>query len=77
MSVTRAKSKCVVFLPRPLLEPPMEILQNKKAAEGFNHMLELVEFCRGEGEEREFEVEMENYGGKVKLSGVRLKILVK
>ena len=71
VSVTRAKSKCVVFLPRPLLEPPMEILQNKKAAEGFNHMLELVEFCRREGEERGFEVEMENYGEKVKLSGIR------
>ena len=61
VSITRAKSKCVVFLPRPLLEPPLEILQNKKAAEGLNHMLNLVEFCRENGEEREFEVKL-SYG---------------
>ncbi|MHC1757481.1 MAG: AAA domain-containing protein [Methanosarcina sp.] len=74
VSVTRAKSKCIVFLPRPLLEPPMEILQNKKAAEGLNHMLELVEFCRGEGEEGEFEVEL-SYG-VCRMTGTRVKNLL-
>ncbi|KKF99595.1 ATP-dependent helicase [Methanosarcina mazei] len=77
VSVTRAKSKCVVFLPRPLLEPPLEILQNKKASEGLNHMLNLVEFCKRDGEERKFEIERDNYGKKLKLSGIRSKIFVK
>jgi superfamily I DNA and/or RNA helicase len=52
VSITGAKCKCVVFFPRPLLEPPLEILQNKRAAEGFNHMLNLVEFCEQNGEEK-------------------------
>ncbi|MGB9929838.1 MAG: AAA domain-containing protein [Methanosarcina sp.] len=71
VSITRAKSKCIVFLPRPLLEPPLEILQKKKAAEGFNHMLNLVEFCKQNGEEREFEVEL-SYG-VYRLKGIRTK----
>jgi len=44
-SITRAKSKCIAFLPRPMLELPLEILQNKKTAEGSKRMLNLVEFC--------------------------------
>lgn len=75
VSITRAKSKCIVFLPRPLLEPPLEILQNKKAADGFNHMLNLVEFCKQNGEEREFEVELDY--GVCRLTGVRVKNLAK
>ncbi|MFZ2500180.1 AAA domain-containing protein [Methanosarcina sp.] len=74
VSITRAKSKCVVFLPRPLLEPPLEILHNKKAAEGLNHMLNLVEFCRENGEEREFEVEL-SYG-VCRFTGIRVKNLL-
>ncbi|MEL7664151.1 MAG: AAA domain-containing protein [Methanosarcina mazei] len=56
VSITRAKSKCLVFLPRPLLEPPLEILQNKKASEGLNHMLNLVEFGKRNGEEKGFKL---------------------
>ncbi len=75
VSITRAKSKCIVFLPRPLLEPPLEILQNKKAADGFNHMLNLVDFCKQNGEEREFEIEL-SYG-VCRLTGIRVKNLLK
>jgi DNA replication ATP-dependent helicase Dna2 len=74
VAITRAKSKCVVFLPRPLLEPPLEILHNKKAAEGLNHMLNLVEFCRENGEEREFEVKL-SYG-ICRFTGIRVKNLL-
>jgi len=52
VSVTRARSKCIVFLPRPLLEPSFELLQNERAAEGLRHMLDLIAFCRAHGEEK-------------------------
>jgi superfamily I DNA and/or RNA helicase len=71
VSITRAKSKCVIFLPRPLLEPPLEILQNKKASEGLNHMLNLVEFCKQNGEEKIFEVNLSH--GVCRLNVIRTK----
>lgn len=57
VSVTRARAKCIVFLPRPLLEPSFELLQNERAAEGFRHMLDLIAFCRTHGEEKTCTVE--------------------
>lgn len=48
VSVTRARAKCIVFLPRPLLEPSFDLLQNERAAEGLRHMLDLIAFCRGD-----------------------------
>jgi superfamily I DNA and/or RNA helicase len=57
VSVTRARAKCIVFLPRPLLEPSFELLQNERAAEGLRHMLDLIAFCRREGEKKAFTLE--------------------
>ncbi|WP_440955415.1 AAA domain-containing protein [Methanosarcina sp. Mfa9] len=71
VSITRAKAKCVVFLPRPLLEPPLDLLKNAGASKGLGHMLELVEFCREKGEVEEFEVELEQ--GVCRLTGIRAK----
>jgi DNA replication ATP-dependent helicase Dna2 len=56
VSVSRARAKCLVFLPRPLLEPSFDVLQNEKAARGISHMHALVEFCRRHGEERQFQI---------------------
>jgi superfamily I DNA and/or RNA helicase len=56
VSVTRAKSKCIVFLPRPLLEPSFDLLSNEDAAMGLGHMHALVAFCRQNGEERTFDL---------------------
>ena len=67
VSLTRSRAKCVVFLPRPLLEPPLELVQNEKAAAGFRQMLDLQEFCRTHGEVRTFPLE----GG----DGVRLTVM--
>lgn len=67
VSLTRSRAKCVVFLPRPLLEPPLELVQNEKAAEGLQHMLDLQEFCRAHGEERAFDLDSE--------TGVRLTVM--
>ncbi|MFP4654462.1 MAG: AAA domain-containing protein [Methanohalobium sp.] len=69
VSVTRAKSKCVLFLPRPLLEPSVELLQNEDASSGFHHMLNLIDFCRKYGKKESFELD---FDGK---NGVNLTVL--
>ena len=61
VSLTRAKSKCVVFLPQPLLEPSFDLLSNEDAASGLAHMLALHSYCREHGEERR--VELASLGG--------------
>ena len=50
VSVTRARSKCIVFLPRPLLNPTFELLSSDKAARGLGHMMALLDYCREHGE---------------------------
>lgn len=57
VSVTRARSKCVVFLPRPLLEPAFDVLSDPEAARGPGHMHALLGYCRRNGDERTFEGE--------------------
>ena len=45
VSITRAQAKCIVLLPRPLLEPSFDLLANSKAAEGLAFMQALVDYC--------------------------------
>lgn len=71
VSVTRAKAKCIVFLPRPLLEPTLEVFENEKAARGLQHMHDLVSYCEEGGESRRFNVAWANAGDEVWLRGVR------
>jgi hypothetical protein len=52
VSATRAQKKCIVFLPRPLLDPSFDVFSKEDAAKGFAHMHNLVVFCRRNGEER-------------------------
>lgn len=54
VSVTRAKSKCLVCLPRPLLQSSFALLHHEKATQGLGHMHALVAFCREFGESREY-----------------------
>ncbi|QSZ66276.1 ATP-dependent helicase [Methanofollis aquaemaris] len=56
VSVTRARAKCIVFLPRPLLEPSFELLRHEKAARGLEYMLTLLSFCEN-GEKQKFSLE--------------------
>lgn len=44
VALTRARAKCIVFLPRPLLEPPLEALEDDTAAAGIACMRALCEF---------------------------------
>ncbi|MBM4319377.1 MAG: ATP-dependent helicase, partial [Deltaproteobacteria bacterium] len=49
VAVTRARSHCVVFLPRPLLEPPFELLWDEAAARGLAHMHALLRYALRSG----------------------------
>ena len=56
VSVTRARSKCIVFLPRPLLNPTFELLSSDKAARGLGHMMALLDYCKEHGESLELDL---------------------
>jgi superfamily I DNA and/or RNA helicase len=51
VSITRAQAKCVVFLPRPLLQPSFDVLDDDKAALGLGHMNALLRYCQTHGHE--------------------------
>ncbi len=74
VSLTRSQAKCMVFLPRPLLEPPLELVQNEKAAVGLRHMLDLQEFCRIHGEERTFDLDWMEGAVGVRLTALRARV---
>jgi hypothetical protein len=50
VSITRARAKTLVFLPRPLIEPPIAAYENDRIAEGVAFMQGLVQFARSAGE---------------------------
>ena len=50
VAITRARAKYLVFLPRPLLEPSLDLLQNEAAAQGLGFMQALVEYGRAGGQ---------------------------
>jgi len=57
VAVTRARSKCVVCLPRPLLDAPPQVLDVPEAARGLAFMRELVESVSRSGESLAFELD--------------------
>ncbi len=69
VSVSRARSKCIVFLSQPLLEPAFDIMQNVNAVKGLEHMHALLHFCKNRGEKKEFELDFLYTG-----NGGRLKV---
>jgi DNA replication ATP-dependent helicase Dna2 len=54
VSVSRARAKCVVFLPRALLEPSFDVMTDPDAAKGLAHMHALLGFARANGEGETF-----------------------
>jgi hypothetical protein len=50
VSTTRARAKTIVFLPRPLIEPPIMAFEDDRIAEGIAFMQGLVRFAEREGE---------------------------
>ena len=73
VSVSRARSKCIVFLPRPLLEPSFDVLQNQNAVKGLEHMHALLDFCSRRGEEREISLDLLKDGNGGVLTALRAK----
>jgi superfamily I DNA and/or RNA helicase len=69
VAITRAQAKCMVFLPRPLLEPSLELLRHDKAATGLGFMHALIDYC-AQGEERAFSLTPFQHG-----AGARLRVL--
>lgn len=73
VSITRARSKCIVFLPRPLLEPSFDLLQNEKAIKGLGHMHSLIDFCQNFGQEKIFDLEFLNTPGTIRVIRAKTK----
>lgn len=71
VSVSRARSKCIVFLPRPLLEPSFDVLQNPGAVKGLEHMHALLDFCIRRGEKREATLDFLRNGSNAGLTMYR------
>src|SRR5208282_4266361 len=57
VALTRARTKSVICLPRPLLEASPQVLDVEPAAAGLAFMRLLVETLEREGEEETFEGE--------------------
>jgi hypothetical protein len=74
VSISRARAKCIVFLPRPLLEPSFDVLQNERAARGIAHMHALLDFSRQNGEVKDFALDFPATTGKVQLHAVRARV---
>lgn len=74
VSVTRAKKKCITFLPRPLLTPSYELLQHEEGLKGLGHMLNLQAFCKENGEMRTFSFVSEETGEPVRLTVLRTRV---
>jgi DNA replication ATP-dependent helicase Dna2 len=50
VAVTRARCKSLLFLPRPLLEPPIQVLDADEVAKGVAYMQGLYHWCRSQSE---------------------------
>jgi hypothetical protein len=50
VSITRARTKAIVFLPRPLIEPPMQVYEHDELCNGVVFMQGLVRFAEHRGE---------------------------
>lgn len=59
VAITRARSKTIVFLPRPLLEPPVAAFDDDSIAEGIAFMQGLWRFAESAGERCEVRLENE------------------
>jgi hypothetical protein len=71
VAITRARSKSVIFLPRPLLDASPEVLDSPVVAEGLAYMRGLVQLARKYGEASSFDI-----GDGAALEVVRLGVEV-
>jgi len=57
VAITRAKAKCIVFLSKYLLSPPLQVLDNQESLEGISYMLGLEQFVKQHRTEKIYELE--------------------
>lgn len=57
VAVTRARAKCVVFLPRPLLDASPQVLDNTEAIRGLAYMRDLVAAATEFGDQESLELD--------------------
>ena len=57
--MTRAQAKTIIFLPKPLLSPTLELLENEDAIEGINFMLNLKRFMENNAQCSEYKLDKE------------------
>lgn len=57
VSITRARSKSIVFIPRPLIDATPEILDCREVTEGLGYMRDLANLARKAGTITEFSLE--------------------
>lgn len=57
VSITRARSKSIVFIPRPLIDATPEILDCREVTEGLGYMRDLANLARKDGTITEFSLE--------------------
>ena len=74
VTVTRAKTKCILFISRPLLDQSYELLKNKYAMAGLNHMFNLRRFCERNGDERVFPALFAEGGEKAEITVYRGRV---
>lgn len=71
VSVSRARAKCIVFLPRPLLTSSFAVLEQEKAIQGLAHMNALIAFCQGYGAVKQFTITSSQTQEQVRLTAYR------
>ncbi|MDO9018375.1 MAG: AAA domain-containing protein [Deltaproteobacteria bacterium] len=71
VSLSRARAKCVVFLPRALLEPSFEVMTRPDAARGLAHMHALIAFAREHGASEVFPLDGAEGGAGATLTVLR------
>lgn len=54
VAITRAQSKMIVFIPKPLFYPLIEVMENEELNEGISYMLNLKKFMEENGECKKF-----------------------
>jgi DNA replication ATP-dependent helicase Dna2 len=56
VAITRARAKSIVFLPRPLLDPPIQALDSDRVADGIAFMQGLANWCSDAGPRLSFDL---------------------
>ncbi len=57
VAMTRAQAKTIIFIPKPMLSPTLEVLDNEEASEGINFMLNLKKYMEENSEQVYFELD--------------------